>query len=121
MFEQHKIKREIVTNGDSYIVYRDIVDKYGEATGEKVVVTMISGLFHVSKGYVTDMIDDGTHTHGKEQPMLMILFMDSELIRSGDMILINGRQYKIVDINNIQECNVVCDLSLEVVLGGDKG
>lgn len=117
--ELHKVLREIKIHGTTYTFYRDKVDQYGEPTKEEPEkVIDVDGLFHVSKGYITQNIQDGTKTHTKGQPMIMVVYEDVEEIQNGDFCVINGNTYKVVEKNNIQEYNIVSDVSLEMVING---
>lgn len=114
--ELHKVDREIRTHGSKFNVYRDKKDKYGEDTGEQEFVCVISGLFHISKGYVSKNVTEGTVTHSKGQPMLMCHYSETGNIKTGDYVIINGNKYKVVEKNNIQEYSIVTDISLELML-----
>lgn len=111
--EKHKIKREIQLHGDTYTFVRETKDDYGEPTGETTEVATICGLFHMSKGYVTRNISDGTKTHGTGQPMILLLWEDAINIQSGDAVEINGIRHRVVAKNNVQEYNLFCDISLD--------
>jgi urease accessory protein UreE len=56
----------------------------------------------------------------KGQPKLMVAYDDSVLIKNGDMIQINENTYKIIEKNNMQEFNIICDISMELVLNGNN-
>lgn len=114
--EQKAIEREITRNGSTYIVKRNKVDKYGEPTQEVEEVTTLRGLFHISKGFVTKNTSDGSQTKTKGQPMILALLEECATIQNGDFVIINSNIYKITDINNIEEYNIIADISLEVVL-----
>lgn len=114
--EQKAIEREIIRNGSTYIVKRNKVDKYGEPTQEVEEVTTLRGLFHISKGFVTKNTSDGSQTKTKGQPMILALLEECATIQNGDFVVINSNTYKITDINNIEEYNIIADISLEVVL-----
>ena len=117
--ELHKVLREIQIHGTEYTFFRKKVDKYGEPTKEeREKVSTIRGLFHVSKGYITENIQEGTRTHSKGQPMLLVAYVETENIQNGDYLEINQNKYKVVEKNNIQEYNIVTDISLELVLNG---
>lgn len=117
--ELHKVLREIWIHGTEYTFFRKKVDKYGEPTKEEPEQTgNVQGLFHVSKGYITQNIQDGTKTHSKGQPMLMVAYENTGEIKTDDFFVINGNRYKVVEKNNIQEYNIVTDISLELVLDG---
>lgn len=114
--EQKAIEREIIRNGSTYIVKRNKVDKYGEPTQEVEEVTTLRGLFHISKGFVTKNTSDGSQTKTKGQLMILALLEECATIQNGDFVVINSNTYKITDINNIEEYNIIADISLEVVL-----
>ena len=117
--ELHKVLREIQMHGTEYTFFRKKVDKYGEPTKEEPEqIANVKGLFHVSKGYVTQNIQDGTRTHSKGQPMLMVAYENTREIQTDDFLIINENTYKVVEKNNIQEYNIVTDISLELVLDG---
>lgn len=116
--ELYKVKREIQIHGDKYTVYKQKTDKYGENTSDIEEIQKVSGLFHITKGYTTQTISDGTKVRAKSQPMLMICIEGSEQIENGMFVMINDNKYNIVDKNNIQEYNMVVDLSLELVQDG---
>ena len=117
--ELHKVLREIQIHGTEYTFFRKKVDKYGEPTKEEPKqVVEVQGLFHVSKGYITQNIQDGTKTHSKGQPMLMVAYKNTREIQTDDFFVISGNTYKVVEKNNIQEYNIVTDISLELVLNG---
>lgn len=114
--EQKAVEREIVRNGSTYTVKRNKVDKYGEPTQEVEEVTTLRGLFHISKGFITKNTSDGSQTKTKGQPMILVLLEECKTIQNGDFVVINGNNYKITDKNNIEEYNIIADISLEVVL-----
>lgn len=117
--ELHKVLREIQIHGTEYTFFRKKVDKYGEPTKEEPEqIANVKGLFHVSKGYITQNIQDGTKTHSKGQPMLMVAYENTREIQTDDFLIINENTYKVVEKNNIQEYNIVTDISLELVLDG---
>ena len=117
--ELYKAVREIKIHGTAYSLFRDKTDKYGEPTKEEPEkVATIRGLFHVSKGYITENIQEGTRTHSKGQPMLLVAYAETENVQNGDYLEINQNKYKVVEKNNIQEYSIVADISLELVLNG---
>ena len=116
--ELYKVKREIQMHGEKYTVYKQKTDKYGETTSDIEEIQKFSGLFHITKGYTTQTVSDGTKVRAKSQPMLMVCMEDSEQIENGMFVMINDNRYNIVDKNNIQEYNMVVDLSLELVQDG---
>ncbi len=116
--ELHKVSQEIKVHGNIYNVYRKELDKYKEPTGKEIQVAQIKGLYHITKGYVTETAQDGTRTHLKGQPMLLCKHEETKDIQTGDYIRINQNVYKVIDKNNIQEYNIVTDISMELMLDG---
>lgn len=114
--EKKAVEREITKNGSTYTVKRNKVDKYGEPTQEVEEVTTLCGLFHISKGFIIKNTSDGSQIKTKGQPMILALWEECETIQNGDFVVINGNTYKITDKNNIEEYNIIADISLEVVL-----
>lgn len=118
--ELHSVKREIKIHGNKYTFYRDNLDSYGENADGKNIVANVNGLFHVSKGYISKNVSDGAVTHSKGQPMLLITYEDSKDIKSDDYVIIGENKYKVIEKNNIQQYNIVVDVSLELVLNGNN-
>lgn len=116
--ELYKVKREIQMHGEEYTVYKQKTDKYGETISDIEEIQKVSGLFHITKGYTTQTVSDGTKIRAKSQPMLMVCMEGSKQIENGMFVIINDNRYNIIDKNNIQEYNMVVDLSLELVQDG---
>ena len=116
-FELYKIKREIYINGERYNIYRESKDDYGTITGEYTLVEDdVKGLFHTSKSYISSETSDGTKTHTKGKPMLLMCYEDTERIQQGDVIFIGDNKYKIIEKNNVQMYDIVCDIYMELVV-----
>lgn len=118
--ELHKVEREICMHGSQYTFERNILDDYGEPTGETTEVATIRGLSHISKGYASRNVSDGTITRTKGSPMLLAKYNDTLEISQGDYMHINEKKYVVNEINNIMDLGIVSDISLEVVLDGSK-
>lgn len=118
--ELKRIAREIQRYGKTYTVKREVLDDYKEPTGDIEEVTIVGGLFHTEKGYQTRSVSDGTVTHSKGSPMLLCEYESTLDIKQGDFIEINGNKYKVIAKNNIQEYNIICDISMELVLNGNQ-
>lgn len=117
--ELHKVVREINTHGGTYVFKRNKKDEYGEPTGEETI-SSVRGLFHIEKGHLTKSISDGTYTHSKGSPMLMVEHDELSEIRIGCYTEINGKRYNVTGVNNIFEYNIVDDISLEEALNGNQ-
>lgn len=116
--ELHKVVREIATHGSEYVFNRETKDDYGEVTGEETEVKNITGIFHSTNSFITKTVTDGSVTIKKEQPMILTTFEDGAELQVDDVTIINGSRFKVTGKNNVQEKNILCDISLEVVLDG---
>lgn len=116
--ELYKVQREIKMHGSSFTVKRNKIDEYKEPTGEQETITAFRGLFHITKTFKTRTIKDGTDTRTKGQPMVLVEYSDVEEIRNGDIIEYNGLEYTIADVNNIEQMNIIADISMELVMNG---
>lgn len=117
--ELHKVEREIKAHGMEYEFKRKVLDKYKEDTGERKTIKNVIGLFHTTKGYISVNTTDDSKIQTKGQPKMMIVFDDSKEIKKGDFVLINNKTYVVLEKNNVQEMNIVIDISLELVLNGN--
>ena len=113
-----KVSREIQRHGDKADVYEVILDDYGEYQGKNMTGS-ISVLFHITKGYVSQSVGDATISRSKGQPAFLMTYSEAEKIKAGDIALYNGKYYRVVEKNNIQEYNIVVDVSLEVFDDGN--
>lgn len=117
-YELYRVEREIQIHGNMFTVLRDVLDQRGEKTGKTEIKNVVKGLYHVSMGYVRETIADGTITKERGEPKVLVTFEDSKKVFGGDIFEINNKRYVVSDINNIQEYNIVCDISLKEVLHG---
>lgn len=114
-YELHTVKREIQTHGTFFRFVRQKLDDYGEVAEGVEESTEVNGIYHTEKGYLSQTTGDGTITHSKGQPCILCLYEDTANIEVGDRTILNDKVYTVVGKNNIQQYNIVCDLSLEVM------
>lgn len=117
--ELYKVQREIKMHGSDFTVKRNKIDEYKEPTGEKETITTFRGLFHITKTFQTRNTSDGTVTRTKGQPMVLADYSDVGEIRNGDIIEYNGLEYTVADINNVEQMNVIADISMELIIDGN--
>ena len=118
--ELHKITREINQYGENYVFWRDDVDKYGEPTGTTRNIADVKGIFHTERSYVSKNASDATTTHATGTPMILARYDDAKGIKPADWLTINGKTFKVVDVNNIMEYNIVVNISLDEVVTDDR-
>lgn len=116
-FEAYKIKRELKRSGIDYKFKRSGVNDFGEPVGEPIVVGTIRGLYHEQNSSVQVTTGDTTQVRTKKIPMILCLYEDaaSLVLQVGDELKINNKTFKITGVVNIQEWNIIADISLEVV------
>lgn len=116
-FEAYKIKRELKRSGIDYEFKRFSVNNFGEPVGEPIVVGTIRGLYHEQNSSVQVTTGDTTQVRTKKIPMILCLYEDaaSLVLQVGDELKINNKTLKVTGVVNIQEWNIIADISLEVV------
>ena len=116
-FEAYKIKRELKRSGIDYEFKRSGVNDFGEPVGEPTAVGTIRGLYHEQNSSVQVTTGDTTQVRTKKIPMILCLYEDTArlVLQVGDELKINNKTLKVTGVVNIQEWNIIADISLEVV------
>lgn len=116
-FEAYKIKRELKRSGIDYEFKRSSVNDFREPVGESIVIGTIRGLYHEQNSSVQVTTGDTTQVRTKKIPMILCLYEDaaSLVLQVGDELKINNKTLKVTGVVNIQEWNIIADISLEVV------
>lgn len=119
-FEAYKINREIKKSGIEYEFKRSKVNEFNEPTDEFEVIGKLKGIYHEQNSSVQIIMGDTTQTRTKKIPMILCLYDDvaNLLLKVDDIIKINGKVLKVTGITNIQEWDIIADISLEVVDNG---
>ena len=119
-FEAYKIKRELKRSGIDYEFKRSGVNDFGEPVGKPAAVGIIRGLYHEQNSSVQVTTGDTTQVRTKKIPMILCLYEDaaSLVLQVGDELKINNKTFKVTGVVNIQEWNIIADISLEVVDNG---
>lgn len=118
-FERNKIKRELKKSGKTYSFLREGENEFGESTDEPTQVCSIEAIYHESNGYIRTQTGEAATYRTKKEPKLLCLYEDATSLVSGDYVLINGKRYNVTGVLNVQEWNIVADISLEAVDNGD--
>lgn len=121
-FEAYKVKREIKRSGSQYNVYRQAKNEFGEPISDIQYVGAFSAIYHEENSNVQITTGDTTQVRTKKIPMLLCLYEEFINIgfELGDCVVINGKVFKITGVVNIQEWNIIGDVSLEVFDDGNK-
>lgn len=119
-FEAYKVRREIKRSGRIFSFARPKLNDFKEPTEEQSEIGEIRGIYHEQSSHVKVTTGDTTQIRSKKIPMILCLYNDVELIglKMDDRVSINGKTYKVTGVVNIQEWNIIADVSLEVVDDG---
>lgn len=119
-FEAYKISREIKRSGMKYSILRQNKDEFGGPSGEPVKLGSLMALYHEQNSSIRITTGDTTQIRTKKIPSLLCLHENTEKlnINIGDIINFNGKTFNVTGIVNIQEWNIISDVSLEVVDSG---
>jgi len=119
-FEAYKIKRELKRSGTDYEVKRAKKNEFGEPISEMEIVGKLKGLYHEQNGSIRVTTGDTTQIRTKKVPMVLCLYEDaaSLVLQVGDIVKINTKTFKVNGVINIQEWNLISDISLEVIDNG---
>ena len=128
VFEARKLQRELDRSGKVYDFYRLPKNEFGEpaAKTESEKIGSLLGLYHEVNDYIRTRTEELTQiretTRGlKKVPKILCLFQSAAEcnLKIGDYTMINGKMYKVLGLANIQELNIIADISLEVVEDGN--
>ena len=116
-FEVYKIQRELNRSGIVVDFLRQETNKFKEPIGEPKKIGSILCIYHEQNGCIKISTGDTTQVRTKKVPMLLCLHSDVSQVnvQVGDQVKINGKTFNVTGVINIQEWNLVADISLEVV------
>lgn len=120
-FEAYKLQRELKRSGKEYTFKRPGLNKFKEPTNEQTIVGVLRGIYHESsknpRGNVEIKTVETTQHRTQRTPMILCLYEEVAALKLkvGDEVVINSRTMKVTGIVNVQEWNIIGDVSLEVV------
>ena len=114
-FERNKLIRFIKSQGRTYTFTAPGTNQFGEPTGQKETIE-ISGVYHETQGYVTNSATDGANIKTKPDALIMCLVEDSTDLERDMKVTIRDKDYRVVNLRDVNNLGVACDISLELVL-----
>ena len=114
-FEKHKLARFIKTQGRTYTFTAPGINQFGEPTETSKTVE-VPGVYHETQGHVTSSATNGANIKTKPDALIMCLVEDSTGLERDMVVTIHKKDYKIVDLRDVNNLGVACDISLELVL-----
>lgn len=116
-FQLNKVRRLINTQGQEFKFNRVKTNEFGEPSGQTVSVNIV-GVYHETTSFLSKTATDSTTIRQKPSPMILCLWEDAQKILHTDELSFNGKTYKVGEVKNISEANIVGDISLEEVQNG---
>lgn len=119
-FELYKLKRELLRHGVDVVVQRRPHNAFGEPGNNSEVVGKLRGLYHEQNSNIQITTGDAIQVRTKKIPMLLCVFDDVKAlsIKPGDWFCFNNKVFNVTGVVNVQEWNLIADVSLEVVDNG---
>lgn len=114
-FELYKVQRFIKRWGQTFTFTLAGENSFGEPEGVKVEVSL-PGVFHDNNEYITQESSDAATIRSKLNTRILCLAKDAAQIQPEMTVVIQGQTYRVTGVRNIENLNLACDISLEVVL-----
>lgn len=130
-FVLYQVKREIKRNPTKMKFYRRELNEFGEPNDEPTFLCEYTGLYHEHNPHMLDSYKIltgqtlGTYT-GDKYPQIMVPYEDFWIkdgdkvigVQKGDEVIWNGRLLRVTGVSNVQEWNLLYDISFEEVDDG---
>lgn len=113
-FQLNKVRRLIKTQGQPFKFTRQKTNEFGEPNGQTESVDIV-GVYHETTSFLSKTVTEATTVRRKPSPMILCLWEDAQKILHTDELSFNGKTYKVGEVKNISEANIVGDISLEEV------
>ena len=109
------LKNAIKKNGKELVVKRVKKNEFGEETEEYTDLCIIKGIYHEVNSYLQKNTKEGANYTQKKKPMVLSPYIDCSEVLSGDVIEISDKLFKVTEINNMGQEDIIADISLEVM------
>ena len=115
-FQLNKVRRHLKASGRDFTFIREGTDSFGEPNGTTESF-IIPGIYHETNSGTTTVQNnsDSATTWPKKIPSMLCLWESVQQIKLTDLVSINSKKYKISQIRNIEEANLVADILMEEV------
>lgn len=114
-FEIKKLEIGLNKSGKLCKVKRQGLNKFKEPNNILEDIVEFKGLYHEQNSYIKLNITEQAQYVNKKIPMILCKFEDVGLIKQNDILTYNNKDFKVTGITNIQEWNLIADISLEVI------
>lgn len=113
--ERYKVLKAINTYGQIYQFHFKSKNEFNEPTGGESSFTL-RGIYHETQGYVTSTASDGSNVKTKPNSLILCMKEDASQIAVGMTTEIREKEYRVVDLRDVENLGLFYDISLEVVL-----
>lgn len=115
-FQLNKVRRHLRAFGRDFTFIREGTDSFGEPNGTTESF-IIQGIYHETNSGTTTVQNnsDSATTWPKKIPSMLCLWEYAKQVRLTDLVTINSKRYKISQIRNLEEANLVADILMEEV------
>lgn len=123
-FQLSKVRRLIRTQGQDFYFTKPAKNEFGEPIedGEPLI---IRGVFHEALGFASGhspkVTSEGTTIRKKDFPMVLTLWESLGELHHTDTMTLNGKTYRVTEIKNVAEANLIANISLEEVQTNGSG
>lgn len=123
-FELYKLKRELKRSGITVEFQRPGKNEYGEpdmSLGPNLVGEL-KCLYHEQSSNIILTGTDASVIRTEKIPMLLCEYEEAKKLdlKVGDLVGINGKKLRYTGMVNIQEWDLIADISLEVIDDGTE-
>lgn len=118
-FQLNKVRRLINTQGKLFKFTRQGTNEFGEPNGQTESVDIV-GVYHETTSFLSKSATEATTIRQKSSPMILCLWEDAQRVLHTDELSFNEKSYKVGEVKNISEANIVGDISLEEVQTNDQ-
>lgn len=119
-FQLSKLRMVLKNHGVFYQFVCFKKNDFGEFIDEVDKVFDVLGLFHTSQGYITVVTTDSGSIPKKDNPEIMCIWSEAKDIPQGAIVEICNQKYKVNFVTDVGNMHVIANISLEVILDGNK-
>lgn len=116
-FQLNKVRRHLRAFGRDFTFIREGVDSFNEPNGTTESF-IVQGIYHetnINSVALLQNSSDASTIWPKKIPSMLCLWEYAQQVRLTDLVTINSKRYKISQVRNLYEANLVADILMEEV------
>ena len=111
----NKIRRLINTQGSWFLFTKKGKNDFGEPSDEVESTVRLRGVYHETTSYLKKSSGDAATVRAKSSPMILCLYEVAAFLDTDFMLEYRGKTYRIVEIKDVSEAGIACEISLEEI------